>query len=88
MISKDEIKCAARRFAWRSCNSHMKTKHDWEAGFNMGYEVANRMRAIKTRQELYGLLRAIYKRNGQDHIVETDQMAARVVVAAVKEATR
>jgi hypothetical protein len=66
----------------------MKTKHDWEAGFNMGYEVANRMRAIKTRQELYGLLRAIYKRNGQDHIVETDQMAARVVVAAVKEATR
>ena len=88
MISKDEIKCAARRFAWRSCVRYVENKRNWEAGFNMGFKAANQTRAIKNRQELYGLLRVIYKRNGQDHIVETDQMAARAVVAAVKEATR
>jgi len=60
MISKDEIKCAARRFAWRSCVRYVENKRDWEAGFNMGFEAANKTRAIKTRQELYGLLRERY----------------------------
>ena len=59
----------------------MENKHDWVAGFNMGYEAANKTRAIKTRQELYGLLRIIYKQNGEirigNHTVETDQMLVR-----------
>jgi len=61
MISKDEIKCTARRFAWRSCNHHMENKHDWEAGFNMGYDAANKTRAIKGRSELHKLLQIIYR---------------------------
>lgn len=61
MISKDEIKCAARRFAWRSCVRYVENKRNWEAGFNMGYDAANKTRAIKTRQELYGLLRIIFQ---------------------------
>jgi hypothetical protein len=40
MISKDEIKCAARRFAWRSCVRYVENKRNWEAGFNMGFKAA------------------------------------------------
>jgi hypothetical protein len=60
MISKDEIKCVARRFAWRSCVRYVENKRNWEASFNMGFKAANQSRAIKNRQELYGLLRERY----------------------------
>lgn len=63
MVSKDEIKCTTRRFAWRSCNHRVENKHDWTSGFNMGYEAAMRLKYVKTRQDMHNLLRIMYKRN-------------------------
>lgn len=60
MLSKDEIKCTARRFAKRSSANHIQNNRDWETGFNMGYRAANITRSIKTRRELYQLLRLVY----------------------------
>ena len=60
MISNDEIKCAARRFSKRSCKNRITSHRDWVTGFNMGYRAANRFRGIKSRRELYSLLRILY----------------------------
>jgi hypothetical protein len=44
----------------------MENKHDWAAGFNMGYEAANKTRNVQNRPELHKLLRIIYRQTGRE----------------------